>query len=320
MIDRKRARGALLGLAAGDALGTTLEFQALEAPAFPALATGPHRVMVGGGPFNLEPGQVTDDTQMAACLAASLRENGAFVVDDVARRYLMWARDAFDVGNQTAAALNLIARGTDPRSAGKLVWEAQARQAAGNGSLMRTAPIGVFFAEDREALRRAAREDSAITHYDPRCQEACTAFDAAIASAVSGAAAEPMAVWEVARAEISRGDLVADLDAARADDPELYSEDLHLHRHQGFVRVAFRLAFWELLHAPSFEEGLVDVVNRGGDADTNGAIAGALLGAVHGEDAIPEAWRRAVVDALMGGPPGALRDRYHPRVLLGLVS
>lgn len=318
MIDRNRARGALLGLAVGDALGTTLEFEALEAPPFPTLATGPHREMKGGGPFSLEPGQVTDDTQLASCLAASLREHGAFLVDDVARRYVRWLDDAFDVGSQTAASLKLLARGEDPRSAGALVWERRARNAAGNGSLMRTAPIGVFFAENREALRRAAREDSAITHFDPRCQEACVAFNSAIATAVSEAAG-PERVWEAARAEVSRADLISDLDAARAANPGLYSDELHLHHHQGFVRVAFRLAFWELLHAPSFEAALVDVVNRGGDADTNGAVAGALLGAVHGEDAIPEVWRRAVLHALQDGPPSGLRDTYHPRVLLGLV-
>jgi len=317
MIDRNRARGALLGLAVGDALGTTLEFEALEAPAFPTLAAGPHREMVGAGAFSIQPGQVTDDTQMASCLAASLREHGAFLVDDVARRYVAWMDDAFDIGSQTAASLKLIARGEDPRSAGELVWERRGREAAGNGSLMRTAPIGVFFAEDRDALRRAAREDSAITHFDPRCREACVAFNAAIAAALSGAGAPE--AWEAARAEVSRADLASDLDAARAADPGLYRDELHLHRHQGFVRVAFRLAFWELLHAPSFEAALVDVVNRGGDADTNGAVAGALLGATHGEDAIPEAWGRAVLHALQDGPPSALRDTYHPRVLLGLV-
>jgi ADP-ribosylglycohydrolase len=274
--------------------------------------------MAGGGPFSIEPGQVTDDTQMASCLAASLREHGAFVVDDVARRYVRWLEDAFDVGSQTAASLKLIARGEDPRSAGEVVWERRGRDAAGNGSLMRAAPIGVFFAEDRDALRRAAREDAAITHFDPRCQEAGVAFNAAIATALSTAAG-PESVWEAARAEVSRADLASDLEAARSDDPGLYSDSLHLHRHQGFVRVAFRLAFWELLHAPSFEAGLVDVVNRGGDADTNGAISGALLGAVHGEDAIPSAWARAVLGALQDGPPSGLRDTYHPRVLMRLA-
>jgi ADP-ribosylglycohydrolase len=117
----------------------------------------------------------------------------------------------------------------------------------------------------------------------------------------------------------ARVDLERDLDRAAAPDPELHGPELDLHRDAGFVRVAFRLAFWEAHHAPSFEEGLVDVVNRGGDADTNGAIAGALLGALHGEDAIPERWRTAVLTAL-AGHPGPLAERYHPRELLALVG
>jgi ADP-ribosylglycohydrolase len=318
-MDRGRARGALLGLAVGDALGTTLEFEVRDAPSFPTLATGPHREIVGGGPFGLPPGQVTDDTQMACCIAASLGAHGTFVVEDVARRYVEWHGHAFDVGNQTAAALRAIAAGRDPRTAGRDVWEQNGRRPAGNGSLMRTAAIGVFFAEDLGALRRAARADSEITHFDPRCVEACIAFDAAIASGVASAG-DANAMWSAARAEIESAELARDLDLARAEDPDLFSEEVHLHRHQGFVRVAFRLAFWELLHAPSLEAALVDVVNRGGDADTNGAVAGALLGARYGEDAIPARWREPVLAALLDGPASPFRDAWHPRTLLALAG
>jgi ADP-ribosylglycohydrolase len=110
-------------------------------------------------------------------------------------------------------------------------------------------------------------------------------------------------------------DIVEDLTPARADDPGLAPL---LHRHQGFVRVAFRLAFWELAHAAGFEDGLVDVVNRGGDADTNGAIAGALLGARFGEGGIPARWRESVLGALRGEDSVFARE-YHPRVLLSIL-
>ena len=318
---RARARGALLGLAVGDALGTTLEFEVIDAPPHPALADGPLTDIVGGGPFGLAPGQVTDDTQMASCLSDSLNRLGRFDVDDVASRYVEWRRHAFDIGAQTRAALTAIENGSDPRTAGEAIWRARSQNAAGNGSLMRTAPIGVFFARDPDALRRAAREDSAITHFDPRCQEACVAFNAAIAAAIRGTNEEiAVAMWNAARAEISRDDLASDLDAAGADDSQLYGPELDLRQHQGFVRVAFRLAFWALRHARSFEEALLDVVNRGGDADTNGAIAGALLGAAYGEGAIPLRWRTAVLDALQDGPATPLRDQYHPRRLLDLLA
>jgi ADP-ribosylglycohydrolase len=192
--------------------------------------------MTGGGPFQVRPGQVTDDTQMACCLAASLRANGRFDLDDVARRYVEWSKHAFDVGAQTRQALAKVAAGLSPRRSGLEVWLRAGRHPAGNGSLMRTVPIGIFFAGDPDA------------------------------------------------------------------------------------RVALRLAFWELLHAPSFEAGLIDVVNRGSDADTNGAIASALLGAFHGERAIPRRWRVPVLEALEDDPPGPLRDLYHPRRLLDLVG
>jgi ADP-ribosyl-[dinitrogen reductase] hydrolase len=335
---RERARGALLGLAVGDALGTTLEFLELKAPPFPTLAKGPHTDIVGGGPFLLVPGQVTDDTQMACCLAASLAARGRLDVDDVAARYVAWQEHAFDIGGQTAVALNAIREGARPSRAGRELWLEGARPPAGNGSLVRTAPIGVLLAADPDARRGAALADSAITHYDPRCRLACAAFDAALAEAILGART-PSALHEAARRELWSATAVLraeggegagalssavreveeDLALAGQDDPRLYGRKVHLHRNQGFVRVAFRLAFWELLHAPSFEEAVVDAVNRGGDADTNGAIVGALSGAFHGEAAIPEPWRKRVLEAVPR-EDGPLRDLYHPRALLGVLG
>ncbi|HET9594671.1 MAG TPA: ADP-ribosylglycohydrolase family protein, partial [Anaeromyxobacteraceae bacterium] len=238
----------------------------------------------------------------------------------------------------TAAALNAIREGTAPLDAGRIVWAGAARRPAGNGSLMRTAPIGVLLATDGGARRAAALGDSAITHYDPRCRLACAAFDAAIAAAleepddaralVAAARAElPAAAQALAAEHAADAGLVADalhqleedLALAERRDPALYGRDVHLHRTQGFVRVAFRLAFWEALHAPSWEAALLDVVNRGGDADTNGAITGALLGALHGEGAIPEAWRTRVLGAVPR-EEGPLRDLYHPRSLLAALE
>lgn len=332
-------RGTLLGLAVGDAFGTTLEFRALEAPPFPELATGPHVDITGGGPFAVEPGQVTDDTQMAACLAASLKQHGRFHATDVAQRYVAWMADAFDIGNPTHASLSMIQRGVSIGEASRRAWLHSDKKSAGNGSLMRIAPIAVAFADDPTARRLAALADSAITHYDPRCRIACAAFCAAIAEAGAGRT-DPEAMHAAAVAEVheattalinlapsdgpdaerAREALLSDLQLAKRYDPELYGSDLHIHHHQGFVRVAFRLAFWELLHAPTFTAALIDAVNRGGDADTNGAITGALFGARGGEDAIPPDWKTRVLDALKTSRKAALRDVYHPRVLLELAD
>lgn len=339
-VDRSRARGALLGLAVGDALGTTQEFATPAAPAFPTLAKGPQRELVGGGPFSLQRGQVTDDTQMAVCLAESLVATGRYDPEEATARYAEWVRVAFDAGAQTREALELVERGTPALRAGRAVWEqAGGRRPAGNGSLMRTAPIGVRFARDRRARMEAALLDSSVTHFDPRCQLACVALDAAIAGALTRPAAEPL--WLVERAvdeAIRAADrlarsravpaaerraalhaVVEDLNLALEPDPRLYDGEVHLLKSQGFVRVALRLAFWELVHAPSLEAALLDVVNRGGDADTNAAVAGALQGALRGEEAIPARWRRLVLSALEG-EQGPFADTYHPRRLLPLAD
>ena len=333
------ARGTLLGLAVGDALGTTLEFQAREAPPFPTLATGPHVDITGGGPFSVEPGQVTDDSQMAACLAASLNAHGRYHATDVAQRYVAWMADAFDIGNLTHASLSMIQRGVSIGEASRRAWIHSEKKSAGNGSLMRITPIAVAFVDDPVARRLAALADSAITHYDPRCRLACAAFCTAIATAGAGnttpEAMHAAAVEEVDDAatalidlvprdgpdvELAREALLGDLELARRDDPGLYQADMHIHRMQGFVRVAFRLAFWELMHAPTYEAALLDAVNRGGDADTNGAIVGALFGARFGEEAIPAHWKERVLHALQTSNKVALRDVYHPRVLLELAD
>src|SRR6266850_912344 len=128
--------GALLGLAIGDALGTTNEFERLAAPPFPELATEGLSDLVGGGPFGLKAGQVTDDTQMACCLYASLASLGHFDASDAAARYVAWSDVAFDIGNQTSSSLSVVAGGESPLDAGRIVWLKSGSQAAGNGSLM----------------------------------------------------------------------------------------------------------------------------------------------------------------------------------------
>lgn len=330
---KPRAMGALLGLAVGDALGTTNEFKALAAPAFPDLATGPVDHIVGGGPFKLAPGQVTDDTQMAAVIADRFISSDHFIAADIGNGYLAWREVAFDVGVQIRQVLDEIANGTSAAKAGQAVWNARDRLPAGNGSLMRTAVIGVLLAGmDLETRRRATFIDSTITHFDPRCVLACAAFNAAIAHALTEKPS-PSSMVRAAAAELdgatkqlrmhygtigpeidaARAALASDLEAAREDDPHLYNDELHLHKTGGFVRVAFRLAFWELMHAPDYRSAVIDAANRGGDADTNAAIVGALLGAFHGVDSIPSEWRDKVL-AAEGLRAGKLD--LHPRVFV----
>jgi len=327
------ARAVFAGLCIGDAAGVPREFARLEAPPYPKLASGPRHLMTGGGPFSLAPAQTTDDSATALCVWQSLRACGEYNADDVARLLVNWRRDTFDVGAQTAAALRLIEAGVEPYEAGRQVWEERGRRPAGNGSLMRTAPIAVFLASDPDARRAASMVDSGITHWDPRCQIACAAFNSAIAMGCTGngsatavdlltaadreidlAAQLLQGEIEPGMVEAARVALHEDLRLAREPDPHLYRPEIHLHDHQGFVRVAIRSAFWHLMHAPTFEAGIADTVLRGGDADTVGAITGALLGALHSMDAIPRDWVEQVLTARPTPATAIVGEAYHPRL------
>lgn len=331
---RARKAGALFGLAVGDALGTTYEFARIDQPNYPALATGPATDVVGGGPFELPAGAITDDTQMAVCIARSLTEKpGKLDLADLATRYLAWFEHAFDVGNQTASALGAIETGTPVHEAGRTAWLNSGRRAAGNGSLMRTAPIGVYFTGD--AVIEEAIADAIITHADPRCVLATAAFDASIAAAIAGedlqaaartaiplAAAKLRQLWDgehTQSIDSAIADLTRDLDAAQRPDPDLYGDELHIQRTAGFVRVAFRLAYWHVAHTQTWRDAVVDTASRGGDADTNGAIVGALLGARDGVDAIPRAWLDRVLAAKQRGSD-AWGEAHHPRHFLALLK
>ena len=186
-LDRDRFRGALLGLAAGDALGTTLEFA-------PPGTFEPVVDMVGGGPFGLEPGEWTDDTSMALCLAESLVERGGFDPSDQMERYVRWRRDGhlssnarcFDIGGTVAAALRRFedtgepyAGSTDPQS-------------AGNGSLMRLAPVPMFFAADPPTAIERAADSSRTTHGAPTAVDSCRYLAALIVGALAGAGKEEL--------------------------------------------------------------------------------------------------------------------------------
>ena len=176
-----RARGALLGLALGDALGTTLEFKARDS--YVALTD-----IIGGGPFGLEPGQWTDDTAMALALAFNLEECNGLDEADLMRRFVEWWRGGaysctgtcFDIGITTSRALARFERNGNP------IAGDTSPTAAGNGSLMRLAPVAIRFAHDRNALADAAARQSRTTHAAPEAVEACVAYAMILADAITG--------------------------------------------------------------------------------------------------------------------------------------
>ena len=273
----QRARGALLGQLAGDALGSMVEFRSASA----IRAVFPEGLReIGPSPiWGTVPGQPTDDSEMALALARTLAARG-FDLEAIRAAYVEWLDSGpFDVGRTTRLGLR-----------GQPQPESQA-----NGGLMRASPLGIFghrLAPER--LAELARAECALTHPNPVCRDASAVFVVGVAHAVR-TGASPREVWEAmvgfARSARVQPLVLEALERGAEAPPEDF------HTHMGWVRIALQNAVYRLLHAESPEEGIRETAMAGGDTDTNAAIAGALLGAVHGEGALPESWRRTVLSA-----------------------
>ena len=284
--EKDRFLGALLGAAAGESLGAPHEGKR-------AADMGPLREVTAGGKWAA--GEPTDDIDLTLALLRSLVARRRFDQDDVARRYLEWfSRGPKDVGALTRAALENLRAGDAPEQASALAWEDSGRRAAGNGSVMCCAPLGLLHVRRLEGLAEDAAAASRITHHDPRCVGGCIAVATAVALLVRGgrdaeeaiplAAEAAGAVSDEARAAVERG-------ASRSPAEMAVDGD-----DRGYVLRTVEIAFGALASGQGFEEGLISVVSRGGDTDTNGAVAGALLGAIHGRAALPPAWLRLLLD------------------------
>jgi ADP-ribosyl-[dinitrogen reductase] hydrolase len=285
-----RFRGALLGLAVGDAVGTTVEFK-------PPGTFAPVRDMVGGGPFDLPPGAWTDDTSMALCLAESLVERRAFDPVDQLARYVRWYRDGhwssigrcFDIGNATRAALERFERTGEPFPGDA------APDAAGNGPLMKLAPVVLAYAADPETAIRCAGESARTTHGAGEAADACRAFAALLlaelnqADTPGGAGGGCDGTVAAALGAAGHAALDARVRAALTstrEPPEV--------RGGGYIVDALEAALWALRTTDTFEAGVLAAVNLGDDADTTAAIYGQLAGAHYGLAGIPAHWRERV--------------------------
>ncbi|MCC6142304.1 MAG: ADP-ribosylglycohydrolase family protein [Candidatus Hydrogenedentes bacterium] len=286
-----RAQGCLLGQLAGDALGGLVEFQ--SAAAIRKSYPNGVRQLADGGTWNTIAGQPTDDSEMALLLARRLVEEGNYRPASAQEAYRFWLDSSpFDCGGTVSSGL----RGR-PNSASQA-----------NGALMRISPLGIFGAgQDLQQVAEWARQDAALTHPHPVCLQANALYASAIAQAIqSGCSPATLYAsvllwaheWAVEPA------LLDAVERASLAPPEDYVTQM------GWVLIAFQNAFWQLLHAPSLEEGVVDTIMRGGDTDTNAAICGALLGAVHGRTAVPAQWQEAILNCRPErGRPGVHRPR-----------
>ena len=283
-VPRDRFRGALLGLAVGDALGAPAEFlTALQVRE----RWGVLDEMVGGGCHGVAAGEGTDATEMMLALAESLVVGG-FSPEDVVGRYRTWfAGGPRDVSLTTRTAMLALAAGTPWELASRRAYEILGSPTPGNGSVMRCAPVALRFYADGETRRRVSLADSALTHFDHLAGWSCVALNELLVAAMADRLDEDLpAIAASLDAEDSRvsGAL---REAADAEPSEIHAG--------AFVLDSLKAAVWAVLHTSSFEGALVEIVNRGDDCDTVGAVAGALAGARYGAGAIPARWLEALL-------------------------
>jgi len=284
---RDRFRGCLVGLAIGDALGADAEFMEEDR----VRARYGRLTDYGGKPGHK--GQFTDDTAMALCIARSLAERGGVDLSDIAARFVHWMiTDGSGIGNQTRAVLSRVREGQEPFAASTEVWEQSRRKAAGNGGVMRCAPIALLDWDKPDALVRDSRETCRLTHPDPRCEWSCVAVNTAIARLLQG----ERDVAEAVKAAVAGQ--CDELETALTRARTMPVADMRVDGwDQGYTIVTTQIAFAAVLGGEPFEEALIQVVNKGGDADTNGAVAGALLGARDGYESLPQRWREGLAEA-----------------------
>ena len=274
---RSKYLGALLGLACGDAVGTTVEFSRRG-------TFKPVTDMVGGGPFGLQAGQWTDDTSMALCLAESLLTKGAFDPADQMARYLNWwhwgylssTGHCFDIGTTVQSALAKFSASGNPYSG------TTDRNSAGNGSLMRLAPVVLFAYPDFNAVLSQAADSSRTTHAAQEAVESCQLFAAILYAALSGIS--KLALLEQMRYAPTEPKLVT-----LASGIFVEKEESNI-RGTGYCVESLEAALWCFFNTDSFEQAVLRAVNLGDDADTTGAIVGQIAGAYYGVEAIPPAW------------------------------
>ena len=291
-----RYRGSLLGLACGDAIGTTVEFSSRATFSFLT-------DMVGGGPFHLQPGEWTDDTSMALCLATSLVEAKGFDARDQMDRYLDWFKNGylssngscFDIGNTTRAALRSYTETGDPFSG------SGDPDLAGNGSLMRLAPVVLFFYPKRDLILHFCSESSRTTHAASECLDACCLFGDMLFRTLAGADKQDILLGS--NPALVKSDTLKSI--ARGAYFKKTGSSVH---GTGYVVESLEAALWSFWTSDSFEQAILTAANLGDDADTTAAICGQIAGAYYGESGFPDRWLERLV---MKEEIGLLAEQLH---------
>ncbi len=273
-----RAQGCFLGQCIGDALGQMVEFRTKKE--ILAEYPGGVRDMKNGGAWNTLAGQPTDDTEMAIMLARSIVKEKKFDAEKVFDAYRFWLDSRpFDCGSTTHSGLS-----------GRPLLDSQA-----NGSLMRVSPLGIYGSRfDLDTAAEWAMQDSRLSHPNVVCQKAVAVYVTTIAEAIATGADKDILYANAlkrAKEELYFESSVYETLQKAADSPPL-----EYKRQQGWVLIALQDTYYRLLHAKDPEQAIVETVSEGGDTDTNGCICGALVGAVHGREAIPVRWQETILN------------------------
>jgi ADP-ribosyl-[dinitrogen reductase] hydrolase len=284
---KDRFRGALIGLAAGDAVGTTLEFK--QPGSFEPITD-----MIGGGPFLLEAGQWTDDTSMAMCLAESLLACDGFNPRDQMERYLRWYQDGywsstgacFDIGNTVRAALDRFRRTGEPYSG------SENPRSAGNGSLMRLAPVVLFFSSDPHYAVQRAADSSRTTHATAAAVDACRYAASLILGALAGVQKDKLLGDDYWPPPFINDSPPISPEIAEIAGGSFREKQPPQIKGTGYVVRSLEAALWAFHYTNAFREGCLLAANLGDDADTTAAIYGQFAGAYYGMQNIPQAWRQ----------------------------
>ena len=289
----ERARGALLGLACGDSLGTSVEFK-------PRGSFIPMTDMVGGGPFKLVAGQWTDDTSMALCLASSQIEKGFDPLDQM-KRYMRWYEHGymssngrcFDIGNATYEALMTIKR------TGNALAGSTSLDSAGNGSIMRLAPIPIRYLDTPELALDLCVKQSRTTHQAPECLMSCRLFGEVLIRALQGKTKEEVLAPSQQVLRMSPG--LKSVAAGRYK-----TKTMDQIRGSGYVVQSLEAAFYCFWNTNNFKDCALMAANLGDDADTTCAVVGQIAGAYYGQAGIPTEWLEKLT---MCEEIGALADQ-----------
>lgn len=294
MLQKDRFAGCLIGLAAGDALGTTVEFS--KPGTFEPMTD-----MVGGGVFGLKAGEWTDDTSMALCLAESLIRKESFDPADQMRRYTNWYKvgymsstgTCFDIGGATRNALHRFELTGEPYSG------STDPMTAGNGSIMRLAPVAMAYAHIPEDAVHYAGLSSRTTHAATESVEACELLAAILVAGIRGEDKQQMLHsetghrWRAGRPYVPAIEEIVQGSYRHKEPPQIQGS--------GYVVRSLEAALWAFDRSDSFEEGALLAVNLGDDADTTGAVYGQIAGAYYGVEGIPQRWREQL----------AMKDTLH---------